>query len=801
MSNLTKQALRVENNTNFPNNNTNFITPEKLRNFNSDMIDSVVTSDVTASFLTTGSNTFVGDQTIIGDVTLGNTNVINTNYIESVGPELNLNTTQVHIYNDLRVNNAITASAVSASIVGIGNVTSYSASVDYRINNITASAATQTLTDTVYNGEATTIVKGTPLYVSGSQGANPIVYRADASVASKMPVIYVANANITTHSTGEAIVLGHIEGMNLTGIADGTLVYVAEGGGWSTTRPSGSNSIVQPLGIVTKGGNGGKGEVLNPGPATLPNLQSGYIWIGNSGNQPTSIATSSLGYATLSGDNTFTGTNSFQSISAVSASFQHVTSVTGSAVIIGDAFVVVNNSTPTQPYGGLSVYDSGSVIPTTSSLVWDGVTNDWKYNYNVGTGHDAAVMLFGPAGNGIANTPYPTNNKVQKGTGGHHLADSSITDDGTLVYTNTPFSASGDITGQGLYLNDSINNGRIRFATGSGYFNIQLIPNDGDLAFSRDGVSNVKVMTLGGKTGGFTTFQNNAVQFQSTIGSAQFDAPVVINSGINSSVQITGSLTITPSSVSTNAGYPIPFLSSNTFAKDSVDTLMYNPSTNTLYVSASTGQSNITPSNIGFVSGSGQYGTYASTISKTGYTNVIEGGNYIGLSGNPSKLGAPSVASNTKPAILALSGSGQPYVAIEFQPSGSTTFTDGGITAKRRFVVEQGLEVTGSISSNINPIAGTATLNANLGNTWEWSLTDGVTNTLSISNQKAGQTLNVLVVQGSLGTGTVAFSANFLQPSGSFYTASAVANATDILTLATFGDTSKVYVASVNRFI
>jgi hypothetical protein len=42
MAELTKQALIVENNTNFPNNNTGFITPALLREFNTDMIDSTV---------------------------------------------------------------------------------------------------------------------------------------------------------------------------------------------------------------------------------------------------------------------------------------------------------------------------------------------------------------------------------------------------------------------------------------------------------------------------------------------------------------------------------------------------------------------------------------------------------------------------------------------------------------------------------------------------------------------------------------------------------------------------------------
>ena len=39
----TKDQLRLENDQNFPNNNTGFITAEGLRGFNDDMIDSLST--------------------------------------------------------------------------------------------------------------------------------------------------------------------------------------------------------------------------------------------------------------------------------------------------------------------------------------------------------------------------------------------------------------------------------------------------------------------------------------------------------------------------------------------------------------------------------------------------------------------------------------------------------------------------------------------------------------------------------------------------------------------------------------
>jgi len=153
-----------------------------------------------------------------------------------------------------------------------------------------------TLYEVVYNGEATQIIKGTPVYISGSQGANSKAYRADAGDPTKMPVVYIAADNIDPANTGRAIALGLITGVDTTGYPGGTEIYVGVGGGWTSARPTGS-AIIQVLGYVTKEGNGGQGVVLNSGPANLPNILSGSVWVGNSGSVPTAVPTSSLSVA------------------------------------------------------------------------------------------------------------------------------------------------------------------------------------------------------------------------------------------------------------------------------------------------------------------------------------------------------------------------------------------------------------------------------------------------------------------------------------------------------------------------
>lgn len=69
MSQKSKQQLRQTNNANFPNNNSAFITPEKLREFNNDIIDSVAldeNTELSGSVVISGSLSVTG--AITGDI-------------------------------------------------------------------------------------------------------------------------------------------------------------------------------------------------------------------------------------------------------------------------------------------------------------------------------------------------------------------------------------------------------------------------------------------------------------------------------------------------------------------------------------------------------------------------------------------------------------------------------------------------------------------------------------------------------------------------------------------------------------
>jgi len=318
----------------------------------------------------------------------------------------------------------------------------------------------ETIYEPVRNGEAFTLVKGTPVYVSGSLGANPIVYAADAAIPAKMPVTYIISEDILSNEVGRGILLGLITGIDLTGYTAGTEVYVAAGGGWTSTRPTGS-AVVQILGIITKPGSGGQGIVLNPGPVNLPNIQSGYTWVGDSNGVPQAVVTSSIrnvvssSYASfaqaiptnlnLTASNLLVYNNiTASSISAISASFGYIQTVTGSAVIIGNEYIVLNTQAPAARYAGMLIYDSGSF--TTASIVWDSETNHFVYSNGSGSSYSGGGFLAGPKNTGsLADITYPTLNRVVRSQGDDHLYDSNISDDDSKVAISIPLVVTGSV--------------------------------------------------------------------------------------------------------------------------------------------------------------------------------------------------------------------------------------------------------------------------------------------------------------------------------------------------------------------
>ena len=122
------------------------------------------------------------------------------------------------------------------------------------------------------------------------------------------------------------------------------------------------------------------------------------------------------------------------------ASFAVINSVTGSAKIIGDAYLILNADSPAERYAGIKVIDSGST--DTGSLEYDSISNHWFYQ-STDEGY-ASSFLAGPRGTRGALPEIPKHT-ILVGDGGTHMTGSSIIDSGSTVRISKGLNVTGSI--------------------------------------------------------------------------------------------------------------------------------------------------------------------------------------------------------------------------------------------------------------------------------------------------------------------------------------------------------------------
>lgn len=142
------------------------------------------------------------------------------------------------------------------------------------------------------------IAKGDPLYVSGfnSGSSIAIVDKADASDPNKMPSVGIATAAIASGTTGQMIVIGVANSIDVNGIPSSgpnplvnDVIYVASGGGLTSIKPTGTN-LVQNVAIVLKASGSGSLQVTAIGRSNdLPNIPQGNVWLGDSSGVPAAL--------------------------------------------------------------------------------------------------------------------------------------------------------------------------------------------------------------------------------------------------------------------------------------------------------------------------------------------------------------------------------------------------------------------------------------------------------------------------------------------------------------------------------
>ena len=200
------------------------------------------------------------------------------------------------------------------------------------------------VSETVVADEA--IAKGDPLYISNDTGGNVHVGRADASDPLKMPAVGLASDDISNGATGTMHIVGLLEGTENNNIPStapnpvtNDIIYVANGGGLTSIKPTGTN-LIQNVAIVVKTGNSGSLQITAIGRSNdVPNIPSAQVWVGSSAG----VATP----RTLTGEVTISNTG-----------VTEVTGIDGNVSIQGYRPIVTKN----DPTFSISTDEAGKTI-------------------------------------------------------------------------------------------------------------------------------------------------------------------------------------------------------------------------------------------------------------------------------------------------------------------------------------------------------------------------------------------------------------------------------------------------------
>ena len=145
------------------------------------------------------------------------------------------------------------------------------------------------------NTSGSTLTKGTPVYITGTVGTSTRVEvsAANSASASTMPATGLLLQDLANNGEGYLVTGGVLKNLTTDPIdgvtpSENDTIYVKSGGGLTTTKPTGT-ALIQNVGKVGRVNSSNAGSIVVSSiirSNDIPNIQQGYIWLGDSNGVP-----------------------------------------------------------------------------------------------------------------------------------------------------------------------------------------------------------------------------------------------------------------------------------------------------------------------------------------------------------------------------------------------------------------------------------------------------------------------------------------------------------------------------------